>query len=59
MRFVAANEEATKLCVPMMERIRTSLRSKHPEVVAARGKVEEALLNYEQEPTVERRRELN
>ena len=59
MRFVAANEEATKLCVPMMERVRTSLRSKHPEVVMARGKVEEARLNFEQEPTVERRRELN
>ena len=40
-RFVAANEEATKLCVPMMERVRTSLRSKNPEVVAARRKVEE------------------
>ena len=29
-RFVA-NEEATRLCVPRMERVRTSLRSKHPE----------------------------
>ena len=45
--------------MPMMERAGTSLRSKHPEVVAARGKVEDARLNYEQEPTVERRRELN
>ena len=58
-RFTAANEEATKLHVPMMERIGTSLRSRHPEVVAARGRVEDACLNYEREPTVERREELN
>ena len=30
-----------------------------PEVVAARGKVEEACLNFEWEPTAERRGELN
>ena len=45
--------------MPMMERAKTSQRSKHPEVVAARGKVEEARLNFEKEPTVESRRELN
>lgn len=58
-RFIVANEEATRLCVPMMERVRTSLRSKHPEVVAAWGKVEEARLNFECKPTVEKRGEMN
>ncbi|KAF3841559.1 hypothetical protein F7725_007421 [Dissostichus mawsoni] len=46
-RFVVANEEATRLCVPVLDRARTSLRSRHPEVVAARGRVEEARLNFE------------
>ena len=57
-RFVAANEEATRLCVPVLNRARTSLRSRHPEVVAARERVEEARLNFEREPNVERRRSL-
>ncbi|CAJ1087327.1 PREDICTED: ubiquitin carboxyl-terminal hydrolase CYLD-like [Xyrichtys novacula] len=42
-----------------MERVRTPLRSKHLEVVAERGKVEEARLNFEREPTAKRRGELN
>ncbi|KAF3837945.1 hypothetical protein F7725_009713 [Dissostichus mawsoni] len=58
-RFVVANEEATRLCVPVLDRARTSLRSRHPEVVAARGRVEEARLNFELEPTLERRGVLN
>ena len=58
-RFVAANEEATRMCVPVLEKTRSSLRSKHPEVVAARGRVEEARLGFACEPTVERRRSLN
>ncbi|CAL8254276.1 unnamed protein product [Boreogadus saida] len=58
MRFIAANEEATRMCVPVLDRARTSLRSKHPEVVAARGSVEEARLNFEREPTQQRRGEL-
>ena len=58
MRFVAANEEATRMRVPVLDRARTSLRSKHPEVVAARGSVEEARLNFECEPTQQRRGEL-
>ncbi|XP_033990665.1 craniofacial development protein 2-like [Trematomus bernacchii] len=58
-RFVVANEEATRLCVPVLDRARTSLRSRHPEVVAARGRVEEARLNFEREPTLERRGVLN
>lgn len=57
--FVTAHKGAAKLCAPMFDRVRTSLRSKHPEVVAARGKVEEARLNFEKEPTVEKCRELN
>ncbi|XDV26400.1 hypothetical protein PO909_030130 [Leuciscus waleckii] len=58
-RFVTVNKEATRLCVPKMEKVRTSLRSKHPEVIAARGMVEEARLNFEREQTAERRSELN
>lgn len=58
-RFITANEEATRLCVPRMERSRTSLRSKHPALAAARGKVEEARLNFEREPTAELRGDLN
>ena len=30
MRFVAANEEATRMCVPVLDRARTSLREKGP-----------------------------
>ncbi|XP_034053142.1 craniofacial development protein 2-like [Gymnodraco acuticeps] len=57
--FVVANEEATRLCVPVLDRARTSLRSRHPEVVAARSRVEEAHLNFEREPILERRGVLN
>ncbi|KAK1874666.1 Craniofacial development protein 2 [Dissostichus eleginoides] len=31
-RFVVANEEAPRLCVPVLDRARTSLRSRHTEV---------------------------
>ena len=41
-------------CVPVLDKTRISLRSKHPEVVAARGRVEEAWLDFVLEPTVER-----
>ena len=54
-RFVVANEEATRLYVPVLDKAKSTLRSKHPEVVAARGKVEEARLGFESEPTTERR----
>lgn len=53
-RFVAANEEATRACVPVLDKTRSSLRSKHLEVVTARGKVEKARLDVPREPTVER-----
>lgn len=58
-RFVAANEEATRLCVPVLDKIRTPLRSRHPEVAAARGRVEEARLGFVSVPTAERREILN
>ena len=58
-RFVAANEEATRLCVPVQDKTRSSLRSRHPEVVAARARLEEARLSFGQEPTAERRGILN
>ncbi|KAJ8397433.1 hypothetical protein AAFF_G00439820 [Aldrovandia affinis] len=58
-RFVAANMEATRECVPTMERIRVSPRSRHPEVVQARAKVEEARRSFDRERTTERRGVLN
>ena len=58
-RFVEANVEATKECVPVMERVRTSPRSKHPEVVAARKEVEEARQSFNRERTAESREVLN
>ena len=58
-RFVVAHEEATRLCVPVQDRARTSKRSKHPEVVRARSRVEEAQLNFERDPAAEKRVELN
>lgn len=47
------------LCVPVLDKIRSTLRSRHPEVAAARGRVEEARLGFVSEPTVERREILN
>ncbi|KAJ8355109.1 hypothetical protein AAFF_G00098000 [Aldrovandia affinis] len=58
-RFVVANKEATRLCVPVLDKTRTSLQSRHPDIVVARGRVEEARLGYVSEPTVERRGILN
>ena len=45
--------------MPVLDKIRSSLRSKHPEVVAARARLEEARLSFVQEPTAERRGILN
>ncbi|KAJ8372628.1 hypothetical protein AAFF_G00280930 [Aldrovandia affinis] len=58
-RFVVANKEATRLCVPVLDKTRTSLQSRHPDVVVACGRVEEARLGYVSDPTVERRGILN
>ena len=59
MRFVAAHEAATRECVPTLEKARISLRSKHPEVVAARGKVVDARQSFNCEGTTENREMLN
>ncbi|KAJ8384488.1 hypothetical protein AAFF_G00205090 [Aldrovandia affinis] len=58
-RFVAANVEATRECVPTTERIRVSPRSRHPEVMQAHAKVEEARRSFDRERTTERRGVLN
>ena len=42
-----------------LEKTRSFLQSKHPEVILARGKVEEARLSFAREPTVERRGRLD
>ncbi|KAJ8399547.1 hypothetical protein AAFF_G00409580 [Aldrovandia affinis] len=54
-RFVAPHVEATRECVPVMEKTRTSSRSKHPEVVAAREKVVDARRSFDHERTMENR----
>ena len=59
-RFVATNKEATRMCVPVLEKTRSSLQSKTRsslQSILARGKVEEA--GFAREPTVERRGRLN
>ncbi|KAJ8384891.1 hypothetical protein AAFF_G00196990 [Aldrovandia affinis] len=52
-RFVAAHVEATRECVPVMEKTGTSSRSKHLEVVAAREKVLDARQSFDHEWTME------
>ena len=46
-RFVVANVEATRECVPKKERTRISPRSRHPEVMEARAMVEEARQSFD------------
>ena len=41
------------MCVPVLDKTRISLRSRHLKVVAARGGVEEAQLDFVLEPTTE------
>ncbi|KAJ8397370.1 hypothetical protein AAFF_G00439190 [Aldrovandia affinis] len=53
--FVAGHVEATRECVSVMEKIRTSSRSKHPEVMAAREKVVDAHRSFDYEWTMENR----
>ena len=45
-RFMEANKEATEICVPKRKRSKKTLLSKHPEIVEAREKMEEASQNY-------------
>ncbi|KAJ8413165.1 hypothetical protein AAFF_G00091610 [Aldrovandia affinis] len=58
-RFLSASEEATRKWVPTKGRHRASPRSKHPEVVRARTRVEEARRSFEREGTAESQEELN
>ncbi|KAJ8367026.1 hypothetical protein AAFF_G00333840 [Aldrovandia affinis] len=58
-RFLSASEEATRKWVPTKGRHRASPRSKHPEVVRARTRVEEARRSFEREGTTESQEELN
>ncbi|KAJ8398095.1 hypothetical protein AAFF_G00431720 [Aldrovandia affinis] len=53
------SEEATRKWVPTKGRHRASPRSKHPEVVRARTRVEEARRSFEREGTAESQEELN
>ncbi|KAJ8351146.1 hypothetical protein SKAU_G00226220 [Synaphobranchus kaupii] len=57
-RFVTAHVKATRECVPVMEKTRTSPRSRHPEVVAAREKVVNARRSFDREGTTENREAL-
>ncbi|KAJ8384844.1 hypothetical protein AAFF_G00197540 [Aldrovandia affinis] len=58
-RFLSTSEEATRKWVPTKGRHRASPRSKHPEVVRARTRVEEARRSFEREGTAESQEELN
>ena len=46
-KFVAANKEAMKECLPERKRRKTALRSSDPRVVAARQEAEKAHLVWE------------
>ena len=59
MQFLAANEEATRRWVPTKRRMRTLLLSKHPNVIQARARMEEARRSYEKKWTEENREVLN
>ena len=54
-KVMDAHKAATARCVPVMEKSRGPARSKHPDVVAARQRVEEARRAYDQEPSTEQR----
>lgn len=58
-RFVKANIEATRECVPVVEKTRAPPRSRHPDVIAARDKVVKACQSYDQERTRENCEALN
>ena len=57
-KVMDAHKAATARCVPVMEKSRGPARSKHPDVVAARQRVEEARRAYDQEPSTEQRETL-
>ncbi|ELU02058.1 hypothetical protein CAPTEDRAFT_218117 [Capitella teleta] len=47
-RFIEANMEATRTCVPRRKRVKASSSSKHPDIVQAREKMEEASRKLEE-----------
>ena len=47
-KFVQANEEAMKLCVPLKPRLKKTKMSEHPEVKAARQHLQEQKAEYSQ-----------
>ena len=58
-RLLTAHKEAAEECIPVMKRSRASLRSRHPEVVAAREEAMKTKMSYEAEKTEDRRRDMN
>ena len=58
-RLLTAHKEAAEECIPVMKRSRTSLRSRHPEVVAAREEAMKTKMSYEAEKTEDRHRDMN
>ena len=58
LKFVEAHEAATARCVPVMQKARGPTRSNHPDVIAARQRVEAARRALDQEPSEEQRETL-
>ncbi len=54
-RFVKANEQTMEECVPKKERVRKSLRAKHPDIIASREAAVDAHDKFIQEETSENR----
>ena len=57
-RFIEANKEAAQACVPKRRRVKASLCTKHPDVLTARQKVEEASQKLEEVSSEENRTQL-
>jgi hypothetical protein len=57
-RFIEANMEATRTCVPRRKRVKASSSSKHPDIVQAREKMEEASRKLEETGSDENREQL-
>ena len=58
-RLMTAHTEATKECVPVVERTRKSQRSKHPEIVTAREEVVKIRARHDREMTESSRDAMN
>ena len=58
IKVMEAHVAATAGCVPVVQKTRGPARSKHPDVISARQKVEEAHRVFDQDPSAEQRETL-